>query len=166
MDLAINNDRVKLNPLNKNNLALIKDWYSQMNSYGYATGGKDPEEAIFGQSCSMENCFISGIYPACSDSCIGIVSGELKRTKSSVLWIRSFFIEEKWQRKHFGTYAFQLLSEFFYRYYHTKRAYVSVSVENKTGIAFWKSLYFYCVKIMRLSESEEKGILILEKVIK
>lgn len=166
MNPEINNDYVKLNRLDKNNLAMVKNWYSQMNSYGYATGGKEPDEAIFGQSSSMENCFTLGIYPAYSENCIGIVSGEVKTSKKPVLWIRTFFIDEQWQRKHFGTYAFQLLTEFFYRHYNTKRAYVSVSVENKTGIAFWKSLCFYCVKIMSLSESEDQGILILEKVIK
>lgn len=163
MDLITNNEHVKLNPFDKNNLDLIKGWYDQVNSYGFATGGKEPEETVLKQSYTS---FVSGIYPAYCDNCIGLVSGEYKTFREPLLWIRSFFIDRLWQRKRFGTYAYQLLAEFFYCHYYTKRVYVSVSSDNKTGIAFWDSLGFHCVKGVKFAEPYNgRAALIFEKVI-
>ncbi|NLY18544.1 MAG: GNAT family N-acetyltransferase [Clostridiaceae bacterium] len=164
MDLAVSNRHVRLYPFGENNLSLLRFWYRKVSSYGYATGGRDPEDIILRQNLNGANYFASGIYTANGENCIGLISGEFKTLKDPVLWIRSFFIDKRWQRKRYGTYAFQLLVEHSCRHYHIKRVYVSVLAENKTGVAFWKSLGFNCVKkINNTKFINGHGIFILEK---
>lgn len=164
MELAVKNEHVMLNPFNKSNLALLKFWYCQVSSYGFATGGKNPEDIILRQDLNGSNFFASGIYPANDEICIGLVSGEFKASKDPVLWICSFFIDKRWQRKHYGTNAFQLLLNYSCQHHHIKKVFVSVMAENKTGIAFWKSLGFHCVKELHTAESYSRhGVFILEK---
>lgn len=164
MDLAVKDDHVRLSPFNKNNLPLLKFWFCQESSYGFATEGRNPEDIILRQDKEKDNFFASGIYPAKGDICIGFVSGEFKILSDHVLWICSFFIDKRWQRKRYGTNAFQLLEKHSRRHYHIKQVFLSVSAENETGIAFWKSLGFYCVKELNTTGYLKKnGVFILEK---
>ncbi len=167
MDISISNEFVKLYPIRKNNLSLLNLWYRQVHSFGYATGGKNPEEILF----QMQNperifSFITGIYPAGWDNCIGLVAGELKTIRNPTLWIRTFLVDTEWQRKHFGTYTFRLLSGYFAEKYRVKEIYVSVCKKNKVGISFWESIGFRCVKVLKRNDIDpEQDILILEKVL-
>ncbi len=163
MDIKITGEYVKLNPIEKNNLSLINIWYCQVDAFGYATGGKNPEKILLRMNNSdRSSAFISGINTAKEDNCIGLIAGEFKFTPCPLLWIDTFLVDTRWQRRHYGTHAFLLLSEYAFRHCHAERVYVSVFEENKIGRAFWTSLGFSCARILT---EKNKSIYILEKVI-
>ena len=164
MDIYISGDTIKLTPMKKEDLSMINLWYHQIDSYGYATAGKNPEEVLAG--LNNENTgFVLGIYPAGTESCIGLIAGEIKSIREPVLWVRTFLIDAHWQRMHYGSTAFQLLSEYITRNLHIKRFFVSVAIKNRVGAAFWKSLGFRCIKLFFGSSGHSSSAYIFEKVI-
>lgn len=166
MEFFISGDTVKLNPVTKTNLSMINLWYRQVDSFGFATGGKNPEEIMIEESRSDRfPTFVLGIYPSRKDNCIGLIAGEIKNINEPVLWVRTFLVDTAWQRKQIGSQAFQLLSDYTRRKFHIKKVFVSVSAKNNTGALFWNSLGFRCVKVLHGTESENRLIFIFEKVI-
>lgn len=164
MNFFIADEYVKLNPIGKDKYSLINLWYRQVDSFGFATGGKNPEEMMLHSSTFP--CFVSGVYPANRDNCIGLIAGEFKKAREPVLWIRTFLVDTIWQRHRYGTHAFRLLCDYFQRNCSIKKVYVSVFAENLTGTAFWTSLGFTCITVLRSKDNKKnRDILILEKVI-
>ncbi|MBP7174877.1 MAG: GNAT family N-acetyltransferase [Thermoclostridium sp.] len=164
MDMHISGDSIKLDPLTKENLSMINLWYCQNDSFGYATGGKNPEEVLAGLNDEHAG-FVLGIYPTGTEGCIGLIAGEIKSVREPVLWVRTFLIDTLWQRRHYGSTAFQLLAEYIARNYQIKRVFVSVAVKNRVGMQFWKSLGFRCVRLFYGSSGHNSTVYIFEKVI-
>lgn len=165
MEMHISGSSVKLSPITKQNLSLINLWYRQTDSFGFATGGKNPEEIRIGQNDGLTG-FVLGIYPAGNDNCIGLVAGEIKNIREPVLWVRTFLIDTGWQRKSYGSNAFKLLSDYISANYSIKKVFVSVSVKNRAGALFWKSLGFRCIRLFYGSSGHNSTVFIFEKVIK
>lgn len=165
MDIRLFGDTVKLKPITKETLSLISLWYSQAASFGYATGGKNPEEIIEASLSSSLPCFALGIFPVFTENCIGLITGEIKKIREPVLWLRTLFVDTAWQRRHFGTHAFNLISDYTVKAFHIRKIFVSVSMKNRTGVLFWKSLGFQCVRLFRGSDNGLGTVLIFEKVV-
>lgn len=162
MNIHISNDSVELNPVTKEDLSMVNLWYRQVDAFGYATGGKNPE-ALLNEECNGLNSFVLGIYLAGKENCIGLVAGELKNIREPVLWVRTFLIDTGYQRRHYGTKAFTLLSDYVFKNYHIRKVFVSVSVMNHTGALFWKSLGFRCVKLFSGAAGKNSAVFIFEK---
>jgi len=161
MQLYIECEKVIIKPIDVNSVNMVKLWYHQWDSYGYATGGKKTDEAW----STRLNSFVSGIYTK-NETIIGLITGELKRIKENVLWIRTFLIDAAWQRKQFGTYSFNLVCNHTAEYLNVKRVYLSVSEENTAGINFWRKMGMTCVKTIGGKDpGNNRGILIFEKVL-
>ena len=98
MEMFINGKDILLKPINQGNLFLLKQWYEQVDSYGFATGGKSVKDIL----PVDENSFILGIFITPENKCIGVISGDFKQAKQPVLWIKTFMIDAVWQRKRYG----------------------------------------------------------------
>lgn len=160
METYINREDIILKPIDKDNLYLLKYWYAQINSFGFATGGKSVEEVL----PTDKNSFIWGIFIKAENRCIGAIIGDCRQVKVPVLWIKTFLIDTAWQRKKYGTHSFSILCNHATQQLGIKRVYVSVSKENIAGVAFWRKMGMTCVKTIRSGESMG-SILIFEKVL-
>lgn len=162
MELYIKGEKVNIKPINNENLLLLNFWYHQMDSFGFATGGKSLAELL----APKENSFVSGIYTNDNISCIGTVSGQFTTIKENVLWIRTLLIDTAWQRKQFGTHSFNLLCDYAAENFMIKRVYLSVSAENFAAKIFWRKMGMSCIKTLRGNEPlKSNNVLIFEKVI-
>jgi RimJ/RimL family protein N-acetyltransferase len=177
MNTIVSDGYVSLYPIKKTDASIVRMWYEQADNFGYATGGKNPDE-ILNILISQQNqttvcglggfpCFVLGIYPFGRNNCIGLIVGEIKTLHEPVLWLRTCLVDTAWQRKHFGTRAFNLLSDYIAKNYNIKRIIISVHSQNQAGKLFWESLGFICVQALKAKCTENKAdILIYEKVIK
>ncbi len=165
MNIHISSDSVELNPVTKEDLSMVNLWYRQVDAFGYATGGKNPE-ALLSEEHNGLNSFVLGISPAGKENCIGLVAGELKSFREPVLWVRTFLIDTGYQRRHYGTKAFSLLSEYAFKRFNVRKVFVSVSVKNHTGALFWKSLGFRCVRLFSGSAGKSSAVFIFEKIMR
>ncbi|NLK68539.1 MAG: GNAT family N-acetyltransferase [Clostridiaceae bacterium] len=160
MEMFINGKDILLKPINQGNLFLLKQWYEQVDSYGFATGGKSVKDIL----PVDENSFILGIFITPENKCIGVISGDFKQAKQPVLWIKTFMIDAVWQRKRYGTLSFNILCDYASQQFGIKCVYISVSKENLAGIAFWNKMGMNCIKVIPRGEPLS-SILIFEKVI-
>ncbi|NLN64783.1 MAG: GNAT family N-acetyltransferase [Clostridiaceae bacterium] len=160
MDFYISGEAVKLSPVTQGNASIVNLWYRQVDSYGLATGGKSLEELM--SLRDKGSGFVQGIYPAEKDTCIGLIAGDFMSTGEPVLWVRTLLIDTAWQRKHYGTHAFNLLADYARRHFHVSKVFISISAENHTGKLFWKSLGFRCI---RLAQGKTNTVYIFEKVL-
>jgi len=168
MDLSVAGKFVNLCPIRENDISLIYRWYGQDESFRYAAGGKKPEE-ILNQTKQPSRCssFVSGIYLAGDNTCIGLIAGEFKKVYEPLLWIRTVFVDACWRRKHYATMALQLLFRYSREVYQAERAYVSVQKRNAAGTAFWTYSGFSCVKVLKAAGADDgNDVIIMEKVIR
>lgn len=165
MDIHISGDAVVLNPVTQEDLSMVNLWYQQVDAFGYATGGKNPEE-VLNEAGNGQNGFVLGIYPAGFDNCIGLVAGEFKCIREPVLWVRTFLIDTRHQRRHYGTKAFSLLADYACKNFGIRKVFVSVSVKNRPGALFWKSLGFRCIRLFTGSPGKNGAVFIFEKVMR
>lgn len=161
MELHIEGEKVNIKPVNDDNINIVNLWYSQHDSYGFATGRKNAVDALL----TNPDSFVSGIYTQ-NETIIGLITGEIKKLKETVLWVRTFLIDTAWQRKQFGTHAFNLLCSHTAKQFNVKRVYLSVSEKNTAGVYFWRKMGMSCVKTVESNNAGNKsGILIFEKVL-
>jgi len=164
MDLSVTGKFVKLCPIRESDISLINRWHHHIESFRYATGGKKPEEILI--QMKQPSTFISGIFRTVDNICIGLIAGEFKTVSEPLLWIRTFFVDTGWQRKHYGTAALQLLLQYSHEVYRVERVYVSVHKKNAAGTAFWINSGFVCVKVLKAADADDgDNVLIMEKVI-
>lgn len=161
MQLYIEGESVNIKPVNGESINRVNLWYSQWDSYGFATGRKKAEEAL----ATGGNSFASGIYTK-NGTIIGLIIGEFKNLKETVLWIRTFLIDTAWQRKKFGTNSFNMLCDYAEKQFNIKRICLSVSEKNLAGISFWRKMGMTCTKTLEFNEPERNSrVLIFEKVV-
>lgn len=162
MKLYIKGEKVSIKPIDNDSISILHLWYQQPDFYGFATGGKKAEDVVQADS----NSFASGIFTNDGTSCIGLVIGEIKKAKETVLWIRTFLVDFAWQRKQIGTHSFNLLCSHAAQCLNVKKVYLSVFEENRAGINFWTKMGMSCIKTLRFKESERNyRVLIFEKVL-
>ncbi len=70
---------------------------------------------------------------------------------SSPLYLRQFYIDREYRRKHYGKQAFYMLLDFL----NTTEIDVDVLMDNEVGLKFWRSLGF---KAKYISMRYKKGI--------
>ncbi|NLM09744.1 MAG: GNAT family N-acetyltransferase [Clostridiaceae bacterium] len=161
MKLYIKGEKINIKPINGDSINMVKYWYGESDSYRFATGRKKAEDVL--KICP--DSFVSGIYTE-NETIIGLIIGELKKIRETVLWIRTFLIDTAWQRKQYGTYSFNLLCKHASEHLNVKRVYLSVSEENKAGISFWRKMGMSCIKTLEINDSENNsGVFIFEKVL-
>lgn len=159
--MYIEGEKVNIKPINNDSINMVNLWYRQPDFYGFATGRKKAGDVLLTQPDS----FASGIYIG-NETIIGLIIGDLKTIKETVLWIRTFLIDTVWQRKQFGTYSFNLLCNHIEKHFNVKRVYLSVSEKNFAGISFWRKMGMSCVKTVESKDPENKGgVFIFEKVL-
>ncbi|AGI40033.1 acetyltransferase [Thermoclostridium stercorarium subsp. stercorarium DSM 8532] len=160
--MHITGENVDIKPLDEGSIDRVKGWYLDYDTYGFATGRKSIGNALN----ESLNSFAVGVYTK-NGVLIGLITGEFKREKETILWIRTFLIDKAWHRKKFGTRAFNLLCKHAAEHMYVKRIYLSVSAENAAGINFWTKMGMTCVKTVETNERENNGkILIFEKVLR
>lgn len=161
MQLYITGEKADIKPIDEKSLNIVERWYCENGTYGFATGRKSFSN-IFN---ALPGSFVSGIY-AKNGEIIGLITGELRKARDTVLWIRTFLIDAAWQRKRFGTYSFGLLCNYASGHFNAKRVYLSVHEENRAGINFWSKMGMQCIRIIETKEQEMNcKILIFEKVL-
>jgi len=126
---------VSLRLYRASDLPILQDWYNNIDAFSYATGNHS-------LAVSLPK-FVSdnpGIRMICVDDgkVIGIIVASQKELlREKILWITLLMVDEKEQRKGYGTVALDRLYGLCGYGTLIKKVLVAVDPENKRGLAFW-----------------------------
>ena len=99
---------------------------------------------------SRMETWLAGQYEAyLFESSDGVIGYVLFRRESQHVYVRQFFIRNEFRRRGYGRTAFERLLKDVWK--GERRIRLDVLINNRNGIAFWRSLGFadYCITMER-----------------
>lgn len=151
---------------------LLTSWYNDFTNYGLATGNTrycsvvDMVDVV-NRIQESPNEFLCGVYSKnLITGMIGYVKSAVYKEESQtpVFWIKSLVIDEKYRRMGFGSKVVNAIELYLKRSIGSGALYVSVSEQNKIGIAFWEKNRYKKTDINRTGAViDKKGVAILYK---
>lgn len=150
-NIEIKGEGIVLRDITEKEAQDVYFWYSDSKDYKHATGinsGLCLQEFydLWREAVIKKDEFFLSIFIEHSNKCLGFIKGEIVRDGSLSVYISAFAVDKKFRRKKIGTKALSSLLKFIKTELGCSNVFVTVYLENHTGINFWFNNGFNFVK--------------------
>lgn len=171
LSMRIVTAEIVIKDIKRRDLPNIIKWYNGGQDYKYATGMDQPVtlEILIQKYLEVVYCgseFFAGIQLKHNNDMIGLIKGRLKKGKVNSIWINSLIIDARYRGGGYGTKSLNMISEYFKSRYDIKKIFISVIMENQSGIRFWHKNGFKSIRktnIRIMLNGKGHNVVLMEK---